>query len=131
VPQGVQPQYCSFQDVFNDTTSIIASIGSGANPAYNGAAPDLLGPSTVHSNGAPRNGALTPVLGAPGQALFNWQNGKGSISGCSACHAGIPSTNAHGVHFTKGFGNCGICTHSRRPVLPGRLYDDSYQGQPC
>ncbi len=96
----------TFQDVFINKSGIIASTAT-AVPAYNTTARTC---SAVycHSDGAPRNASLTPVLGAPQTAIPAWSSTT-KLTSCGDCHAALPATNAHTKHRTVGIGNCVIC----------------------
>lgn len=98
----------TFQDLFIDKTGIVAAT-AGAVPAYNGAGNGTCSSVYCHSNGAPRNASLTPVLGPPGTAIPSWNGGNATLNSCSACHSALPATNAHTRHVSgKGY-NCGVC----------------------
>lgn len=80
----------NFQDVFIDTTGIIA----GPLATYNRTAPGTCSSVYCHSDGA---GHYKPVP---------WENGKGTIVGtpgeCSACHNSLPDTATHPRHVAGG-----------------------------
>ncbi|WP_298268833.1 CxxxxCH/CxxCH domain-containing protein [Geobacter sp.] len=94
----------TFQDVFKSPAGTVAA-SFGATPIYNASASTC---ATVycHSDGAPRNASLTPVMTA--RAIPPWPNGAGTITGCGSCHDAAPATNAHGAHLAKGYG-CALC----------------------
>ncbi|BDV44294.1 cytochrome c [Geotalea uraniireducens] len=94
----------TFQDVFKSTAGSIAAT-AGATPTYNAATRSCAN-VYCHSDGAPRNSALVPVLTT--KTVPAWPNGAGTITGCSACHAAQPATNAHTAHLAKGYG-CVVC----------------------
>ncbi len=94
----------SYQDLYRDTTASSATL-FGAAPAYDGISFTCSG-VYCHSDGAPRNSALTPVLNT--RTTPAWVNGSGTITGCSDCHAAQPATNAHSRHISAGLA-CVLC----------------------
>lgn len=94
----------TFQDVFRSPAGTIAAT-AGAVPAYN-AATRTCATVYCHSDGAPRNSSLVPVMTA--RAVPAWPTGAGKVAGCASCHAAAPATNVHGVHLAKGYG-CVLC----------------------
>lgn len=96
-----QPNY--FQQVFRDTTGIIASTG-GLTPSYNGVSPGTCNNVYCHSDGA------------GGAKFVNWSAGKGKIIGtggeCSACHNMPATTTSHTKHVAGGTtGKSYICAN--------------------
>ncbi|ABQ26024.1 CxxxxCH/CxxCH domain c-type cytochrome [Geotalea uraniireducens] len=111
--QGNTHQAGTFQDVFIDTTGRIAS-SFGATPTFNGTPATAPTCSNVycHSDGAPRNASLVPVLTT--KTIPGWANGRGAIVGqpdeCRQCHgdATTLATNSHGKHLADSIG-CTVC----------------------
>jgi len=118
----------TFQDVFIDTTGLVSAL-FGAVPTFIGTNPQAPGCATVycHSDGAPRNAALVPVLTT--QAIPSWANGRGAIIGqpdeCRHCHgdATTLSTNSHGRHLAAAIGcvTCHSATAASNTSLKGLL----------
>ncbi|BBA71309.1 C-type multiheme cytochrome omcA [Geobacter sulfurreducens] len=102
--QGNSHNTGTFQDVFRNTAGLVAAT-AGAAPAYS-TATRTCSAIYCHSDGAPRNSALTPVLTL--KPVPAWTNGSGTITGCASCHAAQPATNAHAAHLAKGYG-CALC----------------------
>jgi predicted CxxxxCH...CXXCH cytochrome family protein len=94
----------TYQDVFLSPAGTLAAT-AGASPAYNTATRTCAN-VYCHSDGAPRNASLTPVLTT--KPIPGWAGGAGKITACSACHDASPATNAHARHIAKGFG-CAVC----------------------
>lgn len=111
--QGNSHRTGTFQDVFNNTNGLVAAFFS-AVPTFSAANPQAPTCATVycHSDGAPRNAALVPVLTT--KAIPGWANGRGAIIGqadeCRRCHgdAGTLMTNSHGKHLAGSIG-CASC----------------------
>jgi predicted CxxxxCH...CXXCH cytochrome family protein len=111
--QGNSHRSGTFQDVFLDTAGLIAS-SFGAVPAFNGTIPTAPTCSNVycHSDGAPRNASLVPVLTT--KTIPAWANGRGAIVGqpdeCRRCHgdATTLATNSHSRHLAGSIG-CIVC----------------------
>jgi len=126
--QGNSHMSGTFQDVFIDTTGLVSAF-FGAVPIFNGTNPQAPGCSNVycHSDGAPRNAALVPVLTT--QAIPSWANGRGAIIGqpdeCRHCHgdATTLSTNSHGRHLAASLGcvTCHSATAASNTSLKGLL----------
>lgn len=111
--QGNTHMSGTFQDVFIDTTGRVSAL-FGAVPTFIGANPQAPACANVycHSDGAPRNGSLVPVLTA--KTIPSWASGRGAIVGqadeCRRCHgdALTLATNSHGKHLSSAIG-CVAC----------------------
>ena len=111
--QGNSHRSGTFQDVFLNTAGRVAS-SFGATPTFNGSAPSAPTCANVycHSDGAPRNASLVPVLTT--KTIPGWANGRGTIAGqpgeCRSCHgdATTLATNSHGKHLAGSIG-CTTC----------------------
>jgi len=111
--QGNSHRSGTFQDLFIDKTGLIAAF-FGAVPAYDGTNPQAPTCANVycHSDGAPRNAALVPVLTT--KTIPGWANGRGAIIGqadeCRRCHgdAATLTTNSHAKHLSGALG-CAAC----------------------
>ncbi len=103
----------TFQDIFKDTTGLVAGL-FGAVPTFSGGNPQAPLCSNVycHSDGAPRNAALIPVLTT--KTIPGWANGRGALVGqadeCRRCHGDATSlnTNSHKKHLAGAIG-CVSC----------------------
>jgi len=111
--QGNSHNSGTFQDLFNDTTALTSAL-FGATPTFNGTNPQSPTCSLVycHSDGAPRNGLLVPVLTT--KVIPGWANGRGAIVGqadeCRHCHGDVSTlnTNSHSRHLSSAIG-CTTC----------------------
>lgn len=118
----------TFQDVFKNTAGLVGAL-FGAVPTFNGSNPQAPGCANVycHSDGAPRNAALVPVLTT--KAIPSWANGRGAIVGqpdeCLRCHDNATTlvTNSHGRHLSASIGciTCHSATVSGNSAIKGLL----------
>jgi predicted CxxxxCH...CXXCH cytochrome family protein len=124
--QGNSHRSGTFQDVFKDTTGQVSAL-FGAVPTFIGTNPQAPACANVycHSDGAPRNAALVPVLTT--KTIPLWANGRGAIVGqpdeCRRCHgdATTLTTNSHGKHLASAIGcvTCHGATVSGNTALKG------------
>jgi predicted CxxxxCH...CXXCH cytochrome family protein len=95
----------TYQDVFNSAYSAGVAWKAGASPSYPKDTNRNCSNVYCHSNGAPRNASLTPVLT---WTSIKWTSPSTSLT-CSSCHAASPATNAHARHVSAMGYNCVVC----------------------